>query len=624
MRLLRVLCCTLLFSVFTVGQNPATPATTPPADGSPQANQPPQNPLQEPQKPSEAEANRPKPASFDTGNTGGSAEDQSLGELHLMSRYTQLNGDLTRSFREAGSNNLAEFNYFFDHGLGGGTRRFQLLSMYRSTDDRSLDPERNSLQKAFLRFYGPRDEYILGDALVNYSRLTFNQNVKGLSMAWKLGQSWKASVFGGIFIDRYGSLYKPFSALPGRPYLSRVSGARLEYKFARDSAFGFNFSSSDDKESSLPYASVSTAPMPVSNRVGSVDMKLQGLGIRLDGEYAYSFTNFDVRSDTATACPGYNPLDSSTWPDSRSPQPCLGNQGDWGGRMEGSWRYRRLSVRGSYMRFQPNFASFNARQIADLEDIVLRTSVDVTDWLMVDGTMRRSANDLRKQLPYETKLLGPEARLVLHQLPFYKRATWEVGYRYREVTATDITKVNRYVRNPYTELTLPFGGTFFTVGFEQRRAVDLVDPTQSTNANRPYVSLRGVYDVGGWHFNPQFRYELERQKWPAYGAQVMHLDSNRLGSAALYIEAPKWFIMEGAFRDASATILGPSGFSRPSYRAALTYKFLNDENTTFVFSFERNNNFYMVPVGSLTPPANFDERVMGVTFVYKFGRRGSR
>ncbi|MGE5726527.1 MAG: hypothetical protein ACM34G_15200, partial [Acidobacteriota bacterium] len=226
MRLLRVLLCTLLLAALASGQNPpAAPGASSSSD--PQAGQAPPNPLQEPQKPAEGEAKRPAaggPASFDPG-TGVTAEDQNIGEIRLMSRYTQLNGDVSRSFRVPGSNNLAEFNYFFDHGLGG-TRRFQALSMYRSTDDKSIDPERNSLQKAFLRLYGPRDEYILGDALVNFSRLSFNQNVKGLATSWKLGQDWKLSGFYGIFIDRYGSLYKPYSSLPGRPYMSWVSGAR--------------------------------------------------------------------------------------------------------------------------------------------------------------------------------------------------------------------------------------------------------------------------------------------------------------------------------------------------------------------------------------------------------------
>jgi len=34
--------------------------------------------------------------------------------------------------------------------------------MFRGTDDTSIDPERNSVQKAYVRIYGPRDEFYPG------------------------------------------------------------------------------------------------------------------------------------------------------------------------------------------------------------------------------------------------------------------------------------------------------------------------------------------------------------------------------------------------------------------------------------------------------------------------------
>ena len=68
---------------------------------------------------------------------------------------------------------------------------------------------------------------------------------------------------------------------------------------------------------------------------------------------------------------------------------------------------------------------------------------------------------------------------------------------------------------------------------------------------------------------------------------------------------------------------------------ALTYKLMNDENKVVIFSFERTNNFYFSPPTSAGttinpgyPPGgppnvlNFDERMVGVTVVYKFGKRG--
>jgi hypothetical protein len=81
----------------------------------------------------------------------------------------------------------------------------------------------------------------------------------------------------------------------------------------------------------------------------------------------------------------------------------------------------------------------------------------------------------------------------------------------------------------------------------------------------------------------------------------------------------------------SQVVNGASGYSRPSYRVALTYKLMNDENKVLIFSFERNNNFYYGPPTASVPagyppggalnPLNFDERIAGVTFVYKFGKR---
>ena len=132
--------------------------------------------------------------------------------MRLMTRHSELNSGssqgLARSFHNQGENDLAEFNFFLDKKFFSTGHRFQFLTMYRGTDDSSIDPERNSIQKGYVRIYGPRDEYIFGDALVNYSRLTMNQNIKGVSASWKLAKKWKLSATGGVFIDRWGSLFK--------------------------------------------------------------------------------------------------------------------------------------------------------------------------------------------------------------------------------------------------------------------------------------------------------------------------------------------------------------------------------------------------------------------------------
>lgn len=594
MRLRRLVLCSVFLASTALAQTSGQSPVSAPQD----PNQPPQNPLEEPKKvdPDE-EARKPKASTFDLGRGDTSkGQDQTLGEIRLMTRSTDIGGDKTRSFKSEGENNLAELNLFDDRRFLVN-HRMQTLTMFRGTNDRSIDPEQSSLQKAYLRIYGSRDEYIFGDALVNFSRLTFNQNIKGVSTAWKLGDKWKLSTAGGIFIDRWGSLYKDYSDTPSRPYTATVAGARLEYAVRKDSTIGFNFSSSDDHEDSLPIAALGTPPLPTSNRVGAFDTRWQLKNIRLETEFAASSTNFDQRD-------------------------VLGFQTDWGARVEGSWRLHKLSFRGSYVRYQPNFASINARQISDLQDFVFRTSYELTSWLSLDGTARRSNNDLDNQLTSELVTWGPEARLIFHDLPFYRRMVFETGYRHRITSASDST-VARYVRMPFAELTFPFHATYFTFGWEQRQAVDEINASQTSQTHRFYGSLRGNYEFHRWRFNPMLRFELER------GAQRPDLllvppdlrldrDSNRLGIAQLYVETPRWFIAELGFRGVSQTIYNPAGRggnNRPSYRAALTYKVLNDENKLIIGSFERNFNYYYLS-------QSFDERQFGVTLVYKFGKRG--
>ena len=546
---------------------------------------------------------------FDTAAaTGGGNQDQTLGEVRLMTRYTEVGGDQARSFKVPGENELGEFNYFEDRRFLV-TRRIQVLSMYRGTDDKSIDPEHNSLQKAYVRVFGPRDEYIIGDALINYSRLSFNQNIKGASITHMVGERWKLSGVTGVFIDRWGSLYKD---LPNRPYVSGIGAVRVERKFLRESNFGFNFANSEDMERTLAQAPNGTSPLPTLNRVISTDTKLAFRnGFRLDGEMAYSFTDFDRRIGVCAA-----PCDT------RIPQPGLNRmQGDWGGRLEDSWRYKKLTLRSAYVRYEPNFASLQARQISDLQDFDFRASYDLNDWLTLDGAVRRSNNDLKGQLPFKTTLWGPEMRFLLHDLSFYPKATFEFGYRHRAVDGT-FHNVDRFVRTPFAEVNFPVQRMFLTLGYERRQAVDLIQATQTSNTNRVYAGLRGIFDVNSWEFNPTFRFELERQSQRPRMAQfppdfTLDYDSNRLDSVGLYIQAPRYFIFEGSFRSSSATIFGPNGFSRPAYKAAVTYKMKNDENTQFIFGFERNNNFYF------TSP-NYDERVWSGTILYRFGHRAGQ
>jgi hypothetical protein len=609
----RSLCCSLLLAGLAFAQSsqqsPLGSQQQSGLGGSSQSSQNPdplqsqQNPLTAAPRSTDPNSTTPK-TTFDVGTSSTGGQDQELGEVRMMLRNTDIGGDASQSFLTGGANDLAEFNWFQDKRFDE-TRRYQVLTMFRGTNDDSIDPERLSIQKAFLRIYGPNDEYIFGDALENFSRLSLQQNIKGVSAAWKFNKQWKLSLTEGVYIDRYGSLYKDLIAAP---YMAWVGGARLEYKIDKSAIVGFNFVSSDDRISSLPIQPVGFAPWPSSNRVGTVDGKFNFKGLRLDAEYAYSITDFDTRqsSNCELAC------------DSRQPEPELGDQGDWAGRLEGIYRYKKLTFRGSYARYEPNFASMEAMQIPDLQDAVFRASYEVTDKITLDGTVRRSNDDLKKQLPFETTLLGPEAKVSFHNFDFYPRGIVDVGYRYEQDLASD-RSINRTLGAPFIEFTVPYHATYFSIGYERRDVTDYVIYGETSNTNRVYVALRGIYDFGGWHVNPVMRFELEREAHrPDEPVDpTLAYDSNRLNSIGFFIESPKWFITELAYRNSSATIYAMNGFDRPSYKAALTYKIMNNENTQLIFSFERNNNYF----ANLLP---YDERQYGVTFDWKFGKRAKR
>ena len=107
--------------------------------------------------------------------------------------------------------------------------------------------------------------------------------------------------------------------------------------------------------------------------------------------------------------------------------------------------------------------------------------------------------------------------------------------------------------------------------------------------------------------------------------------------ASVFIDAPKYFAFESIYRVVGATLFAeclqvaggppcnpflaaapgttlllPSGFRRPAFRAALTVKILNSEDRFIVFAVDRNTNSF-----ALTG-RDFDERVVSVTLVYRF------
>lgn len=548
------------------------------------------------------------------------AESQQFYEVKVGANRTWIEqpstaGQPALSFLTPGDNVTADLTILEDQTFG--TRRFQFLSILRSNNDPRVDPEQNSLQRGYIKLTTPNWDWSLGDTLVSYSRLTYNQNIKGLSITRKFGNRFRLAGNGGVFTDRWGSIWK--DGLLGKPYTRMVAGGRAEFQVSKDKVIGLNFSHGRDMESSIRPDLRQFGLTPLDNNIGSVDARLTFKRVlSVDGELAYSSTNFDTR----------------IYRDFRK---------DYGGRVDTSLRSGRFSLRTSYVRLMPSFLAVNARQLADLQDAMVRAGVDLSDHLTIEGTYRHTNNNLRGNRPEGTTTFQmPEGRLSLRRLPGFGKTVIDLGYRVRlqdgPTRLADPLKgqlENRRVPTPFAEVQIPLGNTLVSVGWERRYNRNTLLPSENTTANHWSGSLRSNFGLGRWSFAPMARYEMETEEF----FRVFGFNTNRSVLASAFVDAPKWLSFEASYRVIGAslfaecvevqggapcvatlpsvpgtTILLPSGFRRPSFHAAIILKIKNSEDRFITFSYDRNTNFFALP------GRDFKERVVAVTLVFRLRR----
>jgi hypothetical protein len=419
---------------------------------------------------------------------------QTYFELRYTVDNTDIQGNRERSFLHPGINHTAEFSFFTSEPLGD-LHRLEILGVGRYTNNPQVDPQRNSLQRAYVRVQGPSFELNLGDALINFSRLSFNQNVKGLTVSKRMLPRLRVIGTAGFFVDRWGSLYRNYTYFlpfeinpivpitpnpisPEKPYSRFVAGTRVEQQFGRTNWLSANWSHGKDLQQSLPDATLAcldpsngviTIEMPVSagctsppgieipgfrrpfveavnNDVVSADTNLEYAPWRfvIRGEFAYSWTSGGMppmkANSTNFACAPVAPVVGGAVLDAR----CFAGQvADWAGRLEAHERIKKLTLRTDYSRFEPNFFSANARQIRDLQDFTVRGEYELTRNISLVGSWRRSNDNLNGQLVslpltqppqhFTHVVRAPEGRLVLRDLPFNRRMTLEMGYRERNL-----------------------------------------------------------------------------------------------------------------------------------------------------------------------------------------------
>jgi hypothetical protein len=532
-------------------------------------------------------------------------------ELRAFTNLTRITGVAAdRSFLTDGNNNAIDFSYLEDYNYG--PRRVEFSSNLRYTDDRRVDPERSSVQRAYLRLSGPRSEYNFGDYLVSYSRFTYNQNLKGVHFIrtepWKYG--FRLMGNGGVFSDRYGSLFK--DDIPAKPFTRVVAGLRAEEKIAADRTIGLNWSYGNDIVRSVPIDPVTGREpyVPVGNQVVSLDTRMLFARIwNLDGEIAYSRTNPDTRFSAVS-------------------------RKDYALRFDNTVRTQAGAYDVFFTRIMPSFLAINARQVSDLQDLLLRASIPAGYHVQLIGIYRRTEDDLRgDRATPGTVFQSPEYRVSFRSIGGMQSAVIDIGYRERYQNQSGLA--DRVTRTPFFEVGLPLTSNgLMTVGFEHRASEDHLNANNQSSANDAWVSLRSVFDLGDWSFIPIVRYEHNRESFD----RAASANNNRNIQAAATIDAPRYFSFDLMFRQVGATLFqdqpgvnptthqpvlgsnglqqyvvsGPSGFRRPSFRAAITYKIRNNADHFATVSYERNNNRFAIA------GQDFLERVAQLTVVWRF------
>jgi hypothetical protein len=544
------------------------------------------------------------------------------GQMYIELRYnvdgSDIQGNRERSFVHQGINHTAELSFFSNEPIGS-LRRIEILAVGRYTNNPQVDPQRNSLQRAYVRLQGPSFDATLGDALVNFSRLTFNQNVKGLTLSKRVLPRLKFTGTVGFFVDRWGSLYSnytffrdltgpPNPLAPGKPYSRFVAGTRLEQQFGKSNWIAMNWSHGKDLQQSLPDATLTcldsitgsitirpltTGCLPgeaeipgfrrpfveaVNNDVVSADTNLDWTRLRLGvrAEVAYSWTSGGTPPAGATAmnfaCAPISPVVGASVLDAR----CFSGQvEDWAGRFEAHERIKKLTWRVDYSRFQPDFFSANARQIRDLQDFSVRGEYELTRRVSVVGMWRRSNDNLDGDRNFTNVVRAPEGRLVLRDLPF-RRMTLEMGYRERNLdtpgTPGAIDAQKRSTRIPFASLIVPVRSSNFSFDYEHRHEINAIVPQLATDTDRFAVGYRAHYSWDRWEFSPTARFELERldKNAPLDAAlsptDVTLLfpadffpafDTNRTIQAGFVLQTPRYLVIEGAYKDFNSLALSP-------------------------------------------------------------------
>lgn len=510
---------------------------------------------------------------------------QFTGENRLLFYNNRVTGAQERSFLKRGTSFVEELDLGFTHQFENDMR-FEAALGARLTDDETVDRERASLQRFYLKLSGITFEATVGDAMANFSQYTLTQNIRGLS-AWKdfsILEGTRVSVVAGLIKARWEELWKD---IQGETYTKYVEGVRLEQRITDKFSLSLNAVTLKDDTGSLPDSKpgeTATAVSPIENHVGSLEFSFRpSRDFRLDGEAATSWLDANLKDSEAV------------------------KKSDQAYRLDTRFRVGSVRVGGGYNRIEPDYYSAGAMTTADLEEYYAKAEIDVAQPLLIGAAYRNSWDNVKNQKEFRTKAAKPEAFFLLTAIP---GVSLEGRYKEIQTTASD-GKEDKTTKTASGNLSWQLGPARLSLSYEDRKKEDAIDPTREGNGY--LATSRLDLQLGGekLSFTPHVGYDREQDKT----ATVKSTQQTTYGG--LILEVPSMIALELAYRrwDTDTTELGLDTI-RSEAKAEIRYSLFGNPSRTLALAYvERDYEFEKT--GATSSMGYTEKRVEG-RFNYRF------
>lgn len=540
---------------------------------------------------------------------------QFTGENRLIFYYNSIKGAKERSFLTPGKNYLEELDLNLTHQFENDIR-FEGAFGFRMTDDESVDKERASLQRFYLKFTGITFEATLGDAMANFTQYTLMQNIRGF-MAYKdfaVLEGTRVTLLAGVIKDRWEGLWKNTA---GETYTRYIEGVRLEQRLTNALTINLNTVTFKDDPGSIPASTqqstilttteigttTTTTPTttipPIKNHVGSVELSFRpSKDFRVDGEAATSWLDSDSKSSEDE------------------------KKSDQAYRMDTRFRIGPARIGGGYNRIEPDYYSAGAFTTSDLEEYYGKVEVDIIEPFMVGASYRNSWNNVKHQREIRTKVLKQEGFFLFTGI---KGLFLEGRYKEIKTTASDGLE-DKTTKTTSGSLSYQLGPSRLSLSYEDGKKKDAIDPKREGKGYLATSRLDLQIEGEKLRFTPYAGYDKEMDKTPATATKTVQQTTY----GGLVLEIPSRAALELSYKhwDADTTEVGLDTirsetkaelryflFGNPSRYLALAFIEKDYEFENLSATSSSNLNGY---ISTYASNLNYTERRFEAKFVYRF------